>query len=635
MKNTTIALDKFYRLRNSFAFFQTGKSFNFLKIYLLLFLVCSANLYSQTTSTLLPNNSTSWNVPCGVTSITVEVWGAGGAGGVATGNTAIAGGGSGGGYVRATYAVTPNTTINYSIGSGGSGADGASTAAKNGGASWFYNSATLSAVGGIGAANATANNGFGAGANAPTTGNVGGTPFSTYGGNGAAALNLTVDTSGGGGSSAGTTAAGNANGINGGVAPANGYAGANGRNTTNGSNNDGLVGGIGAGGSGGRANNGTNRPGGNGGAGQIRVTYTIGDVPASSLAYGSNVWNVYGWNGGDISGGSGAWSAEYRGYYVNSNLNFNATTHWAANASPSAASGWIGCSVDASDSSFSAKRQGFPCGLYRIDVVRNDDLAELYVNDVLVWTRADWSGEGATPPENLNAWQGTLGPNDRVEFRVSEGPGDWYGQIAFTIVAPTAPTVAGPPSNVICSGSSATLNASGSNVSTDTSTLWFQGATCPTIGFIHEFQTFPYSTIQTTVNSVNAGILNVTSANINPADASFSMENIFPSITPSVQRYISMRYRVVSGTAIMTEVYFKKGALALAEDKVVRGNLISDGSWHVLSIDMGVNSNWNNTGGNITGWRFDYTTGANVRMEIDYIVLASAPVMENTAANDS
>lgn len=631
MKNTTIAIDKFFRLRGSFAFFQQEFSLNFLKIYFFLFMICSANLYSQTTVTL-PNTSTTWNVPCGVTSVTVEVWGAGGAGGVAAGNPSVAGGGSGGGYVRATYAVTPNAAINYSVGVGGSGTAATGTA-KNGGSSWFISNTTLVAAGGIGAANATVNNSFGPGATAPTTGNVGGTLFSTYGGNGAAALDLATDTSGGGGSSGGSTVAGNANGITGGTAPTNGYAGANGRNTTN---TNGTVGGIGAGGSGGRAGGGTDRPGGNGGVGQIRVTYTVGDVPASSLSYGNNVWNVHAWNGGDISGGDGAWLEEYRGYYVNSNLDFNTTVHWGINASPDDATGWTGCTVDIDNFSFAAKRQGFPCGLYTIDVLRNDDIAQLYINDVLVWSRVDWSGDGATPASNLNVWTGTLGPNDRVELRISEGAGGADGHITFTVVAATAPILTGPSSNIICSGNSALLTATGSNVATTTSTLWFQGASCPTIGFVQEFQTLPYATLQTTVNNVNAGILNITSANLSPADPNLSMENVFSSaINPTVQRYISMRYRVAAGTAIMAEVYFKKGILALAEDKVVRGNLISDGSWHVLSVDMGANPNWNNTGGNITGWRFDYTTGANVTMEIDYVVLASLPVMENTATDDS
>lgn len=632
MNNTSTALDTFLRLQNSFAFFQRKYSFNFLKIYFFLFMICSANLYSQTTF-VLPNTSTTWTVPCGVTSITVEVWGAGGAGGVAAGNPSVAGGGSGGGYVRATYAVTPNATINYSVGLGGNGATTATGTAKNGGSSWFISNTTLVAAGGIGATNATVNNSFGPGATAPTTGNMGGVLASSYGGNGAGAVDAATDMSGGGGSSAGSTASGNANGMTGGTAPTNGYAGANGRNTNN---SNGNVGGIGAGGSGGRAGGGTDRPGGNGGVGQIRVTYTIGNVPASSLSYGDGVWNVHAWNGGDISGGSGAWLQEYRGFYVNSNLDFNTVAHWGINASPDDATGWTGCTVDIDNFSFAAKRQGFPCGLYRIDVLRNDDIAQLYINDILVWSRIDWSGEGETPASNLNVWTGTLGPTDKIEFRISEGAGGADGHITFTVVPPTAPTLTGPSSNIICSGTSATLAASGSNIATATSTLWFQGATCPTIGFVQEFQAIPYTASQTTVNSVSSGILNLTSANATPADPMIYMENVFASaINPAVQRYISMRYRVVAGTALLTEVYFKKGTLALAEDKVVRGGLISDGSWHVLSLDMGSNPNWTNTGGAITGWRFDYTTGANVTMEIDYIVLASLPVMENAATDDS
>ncbi|MDR6966044.1 hypothetical protein J2X31_000037 [Flavobacterium arsenatis] len=629
MKKTKIALDKIFRQEDSSILLQKVNSFNFSKIYFFLFMICSANLYSQTT-VILPSGSTNWTVPCGVTSITVEVWGAGGAGGGVTGNPSAGGGGSGGGYVSSTFTVTPNASIAYSVGAGGNGSNG--TVNKNGGSSWFISNTTLLAIGGNGAANLTTNTNFGAGALAPTTGNIGGTLASSYGGRGGNGIDAGTDTSGGGGSSAGTTAPGNTTGITGGTAPTNGYAGANGRN----SNDNGITGGVGAGGSGGRANTATDRLGGNGGAGQIRITYTVGAVPSSSLPYGNNVWNVHAWNGGDISGGSGAWSTDYRGFYVNSNLDFNTVAHWGINASPSSATGWTGCTVDIDNFSFAAKRQGFPCGLYRIDVLRNDDIAQLYINDILVWSRVDWSGDGATPASNLNVWTGTLGPNDRVELRISEGAGGADGHITFTVVSPTAPTLTGPASNIICSGTTATLNATGSNVATAASTLWFQGASCPTIGFVQEFETMPYVATQTTVNSLASGILNLTSANATPADPMIYMEDVLLSaINPTVQRYISMRYRVVAGTAIMTEVYFKKGALALAEDKVVRGNLISDGSWHVLSIDMGANSNWNNTGGNITGWRFDYTTGANVTMEIDYIVLASLPVMENTATDDS
>ncbi|WP_339839362.1 GEVED domain-containing protein, partial [uncultured Flavobacterium sp.] len=110
-------------------------------------------------------------------------------------------------------------------------------------------------------------NTFGNGATAFTTGNIGGTIVSRYGGNGGNAGN---NFSGGGGSSAGNVTGNNATGINGGAAPANGYAGANGRN----SNGVGATGDIGAGGAGGRTAETNNRSGGSGGDGQIRITYT-------------------------------------------------------------------------------------------------------------------------------------------------------------------------------------------------------------------------------------------------------------------------------------------------------------------------------------------------------------------------
>lgn len=67
-----------------------------------------------------------WVVPCGVTSITVEMWGGGGAGGGDSNNGAPSGcGGEAGEYVTATYAVTPGETLTLSIGEGGSGGSGA------------------------------------------------------------------------------------------------------------------------------------------------------------------------------------------------------------------------------------------------------------------------------------------------------------------------------------------------------------------------------------------------------------------------------------------------------------------------------------------------------------------------------
>lgn len=227
------------------------------------FLLGTFSSSSQVVETFTNTGNGSWTCPTGVTTITVECWGAGGGGQRANGNPSAGGGGSGGGYVRTTYAVSPGDSYVFYVGSGGTGNSGG-----NGQSSWFINNTTILAVGGRGAGNAiTANNSWGTGAAAFTTGNIGGTLFNSYGGSGGNAGN---NFSGGGGSSAGTTASNNANGTNGGGAPTNGYAGANGRNN----NGIGAAGGIGAGGAGGRTDQGTDRNGGAGGNGQVKISYT-------------------------------------------------------------------------------------------------------------------------------------------------------------------------------------------------------------------------------------------------------------------------------------------------------------------------------------------------------------------------
>src|SRR3954469_22605891 len=72
--------------------------------------------------------SGTYTVPAGVTSITVEVWGGGGAGGgYQTFKNTFAGGGSGGGYVRTVMSVTAGQTYTVTVGAGGTGSNGAGT----------------------------------------------------------------------------------------------------------------------------------------------------------------------------------------------------------------------------------------------------------------------------------------------------------------------------------------------------------------------------------------------------------------------------------------------------------------------------------------------------------------------------
>jgi hypothetical protein len=64
-----------------------------------------------------------WDVPCGVYSITVKAWGAGGGGGGTDGSGTPAAGGGGGAYASSTLAVAPGTPLTVYIGgAGGAGA---------------------------------------------------------------------------------------------------------------------------------------------------------------------------------------------------------------------------------------------------------------------------------------------------------------------------------------------------------------------------------------------------------------------------------------------------------------------------------------------------------------------------------
>jgi hypothetical protein len=78
-----------------------GKLFVF-KVALLSIL--TSGTYAQTTLIFNSAGSAVWTVPCGVSSITVEIWGAGGAGGGSLGQGG--GGGGGGCYNSHTIATT-------------------------------------------------------------------------------------------------------------------------------------------------------------------------------------------------------------------------------------------------------------------------------------------------------------------------------------------------------------------------------------------------------------------------------------------------------------------------------------------------------------------------------------------------
>jgi hypothetical protein len=228
--------------------------------------LCSIHFFtfSQTTVTFTTNGN--FTVPAGVTSLTVECWGAGGGGGRSSSTNTGRGGGGGGAYARSILSVTPGQIIAYTIGSGGTG--GNLSAAANTGGSTVFGANLILAVGGGGVADNVNTAGLGGLA----TSCIGDVRFN--GGNG---VNGAGGNSGAGGGGAGSTqAGGNGAAQTGGSGGAvGGGAGGNGR-TNAGAGFGGNT--FGGGGGGGRKGGGffpANQNGGAGAAGAVQITYTL------------------------------------------------------------------------------------------------------------------------------------------------------------------------------------------------------------------------------------------------------------------------------------------------------------------------------------------------------------------------
>jgi hypothetical protein len=248
----------------------------FAVIFLIADLFFMATAFSQT---VVVNPTSPWTVPAGVTSIKVEVWGAGGGGGTGGG---AGGGGGGGAYNVATFPVTPGHTFTITVGTGGSSGNAGGATSVTG------VDGSVSANGGGAGGNASFDFGsfswINGGAGSAATGNHNGGAGGASSGNGA----------GGGGGAGnngdGTNGSNTSNGTGGAGNPNNStYIGGNGgafRNT-NGTGNNGIT--PGGGGGGGRGSSGfpsfTPFAGGTGGNGQVVITYSAcGTITASATS---------------------------------------------------------------------------------------------------------------------------------------------------------------------------------------------------------------------------------------------------------------------------------------------------------------------------------------------------------------
>ncbi|MGL2963235.1 choice-of-anchor D domain-containing protein [Flavobacterium sp. RSB2_4_14] len=211
--------------------------------------------YTQTSQTFTTPGLGSVVIPAGVTTITVEAWGAGGGGGSSNNTNSNGGSGGGGGaYARGIHTVTPGSTYYYTVGTKGTGGPANSTVVPTAGTVSWFKAIASSMTPPTNFGNGALANGGGAGVNnSNTSPNNGGTAF----GNNAFITGAT----GAAGSNSGGGNGGTAAGVGGGT-------GGNGSNSSDGSN------GNPPGGGGGGSDDAASRKGGDGGHGQVRITWT-------------------------------------------------------------------------------------------------------------------------------------------------------------------------------------------------------------------------------------------------------------------------------------------------------------------------------------------------------------------------
>ena len=149
------------------------------------------------------------------------------------------------------------------------------------------------------------------------------------------------------------------------------------------------------------------------------VIVTVTTPPGNPADFGSNTWNVYGYQGNNFN--------TYRGMYVHNTLDFDTRTVWGNGASPSAASGYIGCSITNNQHSFIYKREGFPCGYYSLDLPNHDDHVNLIIDGVSVFSQNSWFQNNY----KSDVWQGYLDQNSTIEYTVREFGGGSNGGLVF------------------------------------------------------------------------------------------------------------------------------------------------------------------------------------------------------------
>ncbi len=182
------------------------------------------------------------------------------------------------------------------------------------------------------------------------------------------------------------------------------------------------------------------------------ITYAVtAQSPSGNPAnFGSNTWNIYSYSGSNFNA--------YFGFASNStSTEFNLGAFgMGLTSNPSTLSGYAGCSLQNDNWSISAKRQGFPCGVYNVIGRGHDDAVQVFIdfdgNGTFDFTSTNFTCCNQPGFVNQTLWTGTLTSASRVQVDLSEGGGDAFVDIDFTLITPTLNAGSVGSNATICSG---------------------------------------------------------------------------------------------------------------------------------------------------------------------------------------
>jgi len=168
---------------------------------------------------------------------------------------------------------------------------------------------------------------------------------------------------------------------------------------------------------------------------------SVDGTTLSDTIFGTNEWHVFAYES-DFG--------EYKGHYVDTNLNILTTNFFTGFGSPSSATGYEGCTVGIDNHDFIYKREGFPCGLYSLNV-RGDDAHRVYLDGALIYS------SGYTSSIQNGVWSGYLYSTSRLEIQLEEDGGISALEVEFDQLSGLSLS----PNLTVCAGETVTIGASG------------------------------------------------------------------------------------------------------------------------------------------------------------------------------